>query len=356
MVLISSPKYRTKNGTCQYRDVCLPSLNHKAVLQHHNICVTELIELSNDPAFVQDESLLAALVILRLHEEMDTLYTGEDKERLLRSTRFFLDAQTKNSLAKIHGNVDEANPTTSADILPETTIAHFRSFRHTIFRIALRQELTAAYLTQRCVQYPITLWCLLDDLEASYEEDFIWADRHLLHCARVLDFCYGSDKRTERWKELKSFEARWEEKMPVSFLPLFQSQPGGSRDQILYRVWYISDLHLSTVQFSGLSRILLMVFDPTTPRIGPNATTARQLISAEVRRIVIHLCSTAASYPDLTPAFVQAAMAVVICGELFTSYQEQDTLITFLAHLEEKIGWPTSHHAARLKHSWTAST
>lgn len=357
MVLVSSAKFRTEDGICQYRDISLPSLKHETVLQLYNTCIEDLIRFSHDPSAANDENLLAALVMLRYHEEMDTYYTGEDKERLLHSTRFLLNAQSESSIETMCGDTYKTSSVPSTKISPDITGVYFKSFRHNIFRIALRQELTAAYLTQRPVQYPLTLWYLLDDIEASCEDDFIWADRHLLHCARVLDFCYRSRIADESsdvkiWQELNNYDTQWEKNMPASFLPLLEEQPDGEQGQILYRTWYMSLTHLSAVQFFELSRILIMVFDPTLPRHGVNALTAHQALSKGVRGIVIHLCSIAASYPDFTPAFVQAAMAVAICGEYFVIREEQDTLLSFLSHLECVFGWPTSRHVARLNQAW----
>ncbi|EXJ67568.1 uncharacterized protein A1O5_09581 [Cladophialophora psammophila CBS 110553] len=352
--MFSSTAYRMDDGVCQYRGVSLPSLTYAKILQHHTICVTNLLDLCNNSAFVEDENLLAALVSLRFHEEMDRYQTGVDKERLLNSLRFVLNAQTK----MVQHETGYDPPRHGAIVQPASwALGYLKSFRHSLFRNALRQELTAAYLTQRGVQYPLELWTVLDTLESPDDEDVIWSDRHLLHCARVLNFCYGSGEAgeasgRERWEELKNYETRWQEQMPTSFLPLLQGESSIASGQLLYRVWYLSPLHLTAVQFFELSRILLLVLDPSVPRLGPRAVAARQQMSREVRRIVLHLCSMAASYPELTPAWVQASMAIYICGEFFTVRHEQEVLLSVLHHLEKNHGWPTSQNAARLKEIW----
>ena len=236
-------------------------------------------------------------------------------------------------------------------------MAYFKSFRHATFRIALRQELTAAYLTQRPVRYPLGAWALLDDLPTSSVEDSIWCDRHLLHCARVLDFCYSSHNQhalnvVRQWEELKTYERQWEADTPTRFLPLLEEQPEKGQGRIFYRVWFLSDLHLTAAQFFDLSCILLAVYDPTVPRLGPKAAAMREELSSHVRQMVLRLCSIALSYPDLTPAYVQACMAVVICAEYFIIPYEQNALLNFLENMKQTHGWPTSHYATRMRQQW----
>jgi hypothetical protein len=361
MVLISSSDYRTQEGGCRYRDIPLPFLTHERVLQHRNACIVELLGHASGQESIEDENLLAALVILRFHEEMDNCYTEKDEGRLLLAWRVFLDAQSKICVRTTRTSMRSDSSSEDTEIAKEPAIHHLKSFRHSIFRNALRQELTAAYLGRRGVHHPLEAWTFLDALEEPDHMDLIWSDRHLLHCARVLNFCYGNgeDKLgdiVDRWQQLKAYEERWKQEMPPTFLPLLQEDSESEDGHILYRVFFVSHLHLTAVQFFELSRVLLLVLDTTLPRPGSHSAAMQQQIAHEVRSIVFFLCSIAVSHPEVPPAWMQACMAIFICGEFFTNVREQETLLAVLDQLEKNHGWPTSHYATRLKSGWRRST
>lgn len=45
------------------------------VLHYHNECIADLRHLASEPDAVMDEELLAAVVILRFYEELDSMST-----------------------------------------------------------------------------------------------------------------------------------------------------------------------------------------------------------------------------------------------------------------------------------------
>jgi hypothetical protein len=47
-------------------------INEEAVLDYHNRCITDLRLLANEPDAILDENLLAAVVVLRFYEELDS--------------------------------------------------------------------------------------------------------------------------------------------------------------------------------------------------------------------------------------------------------------------------------------------
>lgn len=45
------------------------------VLHYHNECIADLRYLASEPNAIMDEDLLAAVVILRFYEELDSMFT-----------------------------------------------------------------------------------------------------------------------------------------------------------------------------------------------------------------------------------------------------------------------------------------
>lgn len=340
----------------RYENVLLPRLTEGTALQYHNACIAYLIKLSADPEHVRDENLLAAAVILRYYEELDISLTGEDRETFLHTFQIFVNAHAY----PYFGPLTEAETLdfprlASTDSARQNALAYLKGFQHASSRIALRQETTMAFMKQRAIHLPLETWSALQGFDEA--EDFIWADRHLHHCANVLQFCFGSDKgagktRVERWNELTSFEIQWERNKPLSFSPIHYQEPDRAMGESFPHIWYMAEVHVSGLLYLELAKILLVVYNPSIPRLGPGAAAAQRRISEEVHDIVIRLCGIATSNPSSQPALVQAFMAIAVCGEHFIDGAEQEALLEILSNLEKNHGWPTSRTAIELKRGW----
>ena len=111
-------------------------------------------------------------------------------------------------------------------------------------------------------------------------EDAVWADRLVVFCADVLQYCHGSNtdvttsdvqqrQSKERWEELKAAEKKWSEVLPTSFEPIYYRDPDPAMDEVFPEIWYLADCHVAGVQHVELARILLSVYDPNIPKLGP---------------------------------------------------------------------------------------
>lgn len=348
--LVRTSKYRTEDRVIMYEGTRLPSLTIESAVAYHNACIAYLIELSNDPKHVQDESLLAAAIILRYYEELDTSLTGEDAETFLHTFQVFINAQADNvfSLPAASGQAQVGSI--------GGTASYARSFRHAAFRMALRQEVTSAYMKQRSVRLPLDAWA--SQRSFHHAEDDVWTDRLVLYCADVLQFCFADDaplgkNRVERWMELKEFEDSWESCKPLSFAPIQYQEPDRQHGQCFPRIWYMSECHVLGMQHLDLARILLTVYDPSIPRLGPGSVAAARRISNTVRTIVLRICGNAISNPAMQPAQVKAHLAIAVCGEYFVDTDEQKSMVDLLLGLEAEHAWPTARTIAGLKLAWS---
>jgi len=211
-------------------------------------------------------------------------------------------------------------------------------------------------MKQRPVRLPLDAWSSQRSFNEA--EDAVWTDRLVLYCADVLQFCFGDDlaggrNRMERWKELKEFEDLWEFYKPLSFSPIQQQEPDRDQGQCFPRIWYMSECHVLGFQHLGLARILLTVYDPSIPRLGPGSIAAARRISATVREIVLMVCGNAKSNQTMQPALVMAHLAIAVCGEYFSDEDEQKSMTSLLLELEAEHGWPTAKTIAELKQAWS---
>lgn len=128
------------------------------------------------------------------------------------------------------------------------------------FWVGLRQEIY--YATMNHTNIRINLEHLFVDRSVSATDDFGWANRAVVHCADVLNFCFGgrssssgeisSDGRSRSnvnningrmaaWNALCVYEKAWNAVKSTSFEPIFEREAGldnwGDEQSEFYRVF-----------------------------------------------------------------------------------------------------------------------
>ena len=103
------------------------------------------------------------------------------------------------------------------------------------FWVGLRQEIYSAVMTSETLH--ISLQNDLTNETVSETDDYTWANRAVIHCANVLNFCFGDAAvRTEaRWRQLSQDGKNWEEKLPASCKPYFV---GNDDTKVFPDIWY----------------------------------------------------------------------------------------------------------------------
>ena len=372
-----------------YDGETVPGLTEETALKYHSECIKDLLTSSMDPERTQDVNLLAAAIILRFYEEIDAPLRDDasDNELFLRVMNVFIDAQIPSVPLVPHSSpvitgpkvrpaehygplAFSAQATQSPNASSEPSglnddRSHWRTdgLCQAGFWVALRQEIHSAFLKQR----PFNL--ALSRCEAfrsfSPAEDAVWADRLIIFCADVLEFCYGNTKnksprhdsdtlRKDQWLSLKQYETMWGEVLPASFEPIYFRDPDRSRGEVLPHICYMADCHVAGVQHAELARILLAVYNPTRPRVGPGSVSSLRALSAEIRSVVLRLCGIATSNRQCPPAMVTAYLGIAICGDHFEDPLEQEALLGVLDRMEKGRGWPAADTRQMLKEAWEA--
>ncbi|KAH8690308.1 hypothetical protein BGW36DRAFT_390575 [Talaromyces proteolyticus] len=345
-----------------YQGKVLPDLKPETALYYHNRCIEHLVSLSDDPLETKDEDLLAAAVILRFYEEVDVPFTGDDIENALSGIQVFLDAEAISTAAG-------------------------SSLRRAAYWVALRQETITAFSKQRPFRLPLEPCETYRSFEPA--DDYVWANRLVLHCADVLQYCFGTEQETAnnrdrakyttitpgivlpvtspenfagadmtpahrlaRYEELVTFDNLWTELGPSSFNAIHSREPDRSRGEVFPEYWCLNDCHVTGIQHLELARILLAVYNPGIPRMGPYHRLAMQLLDKDVKSTILRLCGLALSNQHSPPGLITASVAIAMCGDRFTDVLEQKALLGVLMKLEDEYGWPTVGTRDTLKKAW----
>lgn len=246
---------------------------------------------------------------------------------------------------------------------PSPSVTRQNGLRQAAFWVAFRQEIYNAFMKQRPFSLPLERCDPFRTFEPA--EDAVWADRLVIFCADVLHYCHGSNAPSntssvnegqhhskERWAELKAAESRWSELLPTSFDPIYYREPDPTLNEVFPEIWYLADCHVAGIQHVEIARILLAVYNPNIPKLGPGHVRALAQLSETLKTIVRRLCGIALSNRKTPPGLVTAFMGIAMCGEHFSERREQEALLGVLEEMEVEHAWPESRVGEDLRSAW----
>lgn len=88
------------------------------------------------------------------------------------------------------------------------------------FWVGLRQEIYSAVISHDVVRMSLNHGIVDRSTEPS--DDETWGNRAVVHCADVLNFCFGEAVAgISRWQELENAAMEWKAALPPSFTPIY---------------------------------------------------------------------------------------------------------------------------------------
>jgi len=64
--------HKNPDKPVEFDGIALPELNENSAIQYHNICISYLMDVLNDPKHTINQDALIAATILRFHEQIDS--------------------------------------------------------------------------------------------------------------------------------------------------------------------------------------------------------------------------------------------------------------------------------------------
>lgn len=111
--------------------------------------------------------------------------------------------------------------------------------RQASFWVGLRQEIYIAFVNQR----PVKMNLKQSFIDQSFRpaDDNTWANRIIVNCAKITQFCFGEEeRRVHSYGELNEYDRKWRECKPLSFLPVSRRPPDPARGEVFPEIIYLN--------------------------------------------------------------------------------------------------------------------
>ncbi|KAH7156095.1 hypothetical protein EDB81DRAFT_880427 [Dactylonectria macrodidyma] len=343
-------------------------------------CLNSMVPMLGDPDALLNEDLFAAIVILRTLEEIEAAIFAQLKYDLALSLIVFTSKTASNftdavplsgadSGTHLFGNhlfvsASATGQSPSSGSQAASELSGLTGLRRAAFLVAFRQEVFTAFVSQR----PVTPVFCPQDIDRSVDvpaDDCTWCHRILLHLADALAFCFPdssitTDESVKKYEELVAYGDHWYLKKPQSFNPIyFKASSSNKPDETIKEqalspdVWLLSDTVATGLLNYHLSRILLLAFDPRTPRLGPSRIQFLKRQNQEIKQEVKTVVGVANGNAQCGPNVVLGCAGVALAGDRFETRWEQEELIRFLKKAEALYAWSTSAAQQHLMEAWS---
>ncbi|KAF5556113.1 transcriptional regulatory moc3 [Fusarium napiforme] len=214
-------------------------------------CIVLLIPLLSTETIAQDETILCAIVILRVCEQLSVTVTGGDEERHLAGLSALLKASQGQQ-------VDPSAPTLSQ-------AAFWVYVRQSFYNACINQQPPNLNFDLALVPPPSVIHRQAVDVKS----ETAWANTMTWICATVMQFCFSgsvlyseSSTRMQRWYELSEAVENWNKTKPSTFDPIWSGEPELGEDPFP-EIWFTADWHVMAFGFYHLARMLLKVYRPS---------------------------------------------------------------------------------------------
>ncbi|KAK3680973.1 hypothetical protein B0T22DRAFT_523742 [Podospora appendiculata] len=299
-------------------------------LAYETACLEALRQMYNRPLTSTDaENLFAAIIILRVLDEMKADHENRH-------------AHIHLSGIKIHVEIG---------IVPGSLGA-------ASFWVALRQEVYSAVMN-RC-QVGLKLVQSLVDQSLGIADDETWANRAIVHCAQVLNFCFGDHRSISRRDRLNTLNTlntwsnEWLASVPASWIPKYVKKFGrGEKEdqeetevggEAFSEIWYNKGCHVIGMQHHLLAQLFLVGYDKA---VGEDPTCQKRM-----QTLVRKICSIGLGNQWTPPGMFTACMAIAAFGDRFSHPRDQEAVLEILRKTERDHARPTEAVQTTLKKAW----
>ncbi|CEO59587.1 hypothetical protein PMG11_04259 [Penicillium brasilianum] len=237
---------------------CLGSWDSAIAEDYHKQCIGLLIPALGDPNAATDDTLLAALVMLRLYEHLNVSDSGQDYEHHLRGVSAMVTSTIRNPWTASGSGLKWA--------------AFWCFFRQSIYPACVYRQPLKFDISGSNIE--VRLSSPAAGVMPTVEEESEWCHWITWILGQVADFCFGTrsleltpTEEKESWNGLVQAVDMWEANKPKSFLPVACNDREPEQGRWFPEIWFGSEWHAMAAAQSLAARILLDVHHPQTRKI-----------------------------------------------------------------------------------------
>ncbi|KAK4196769.1 hypothetical protein QBC40DRAFT_5220 [Triangularia verruculosa] len=323
----------------KYNERCIENIT-KLATQCNPLGLDWLID--HEPRLA--ENCFAAAIILRVMEEMQE------------SRTLSMDDQENNNRVHLDGIRAYTNSYVSRHkgLAPGTLAA-------ASFWVGLRQDIYYAVMKKTTVKLSLVSALPSKDPYEDLEDDYYWANRAVVHCANVLNFCHGdvANRTPERWDLLVRENENWAARMGRG-----DNRPTTLREESDFwvpyvrenddtkpfpEIWYLRSCQVIGMQHFLLASAFLFSNEPEI-RMAPSDTV--EALTQRIQALVREICGIGLGNKSIAPSMFTACMAIAAFGDLFGRPQDQSAMLIILDQTEKDHARPTLEVQQQMKKAW----
>ncbi|CAG8278055.1 unnamed protein product [Penicillium salamii] len=286
-------------------------------LQHHNCCVQLLIPALSGPRDNITEDILAAVAILRQHEEMD----GEDNQFHLTGTTHILN--TVSTFGSSSGLGEAAA------------------------WLCLRQDIYISLTSQQPLRTNLHSFHHSDVFQRN--DDFAWSSRMVFLLAKVVQsaftesaMAHGTQQEIEEWYSNK----------PDTFDPVRSAPRGPEPDRRFPTIWMLLPVHVIGIQYYHIAKILLALSEAPRASSAYESLRHSRLVEKHVRHHLLTVLGLAQSNSKAENTLFTARHSLVAWGWVLRDPLDQNAAESLLQAMNARTGWNMDALIQTLRAQW----
>ncbi|KAH7239949.1 uncharacterized protein BKA55DRAFT_519585 [Fusarium redolens] len=291
-------------------------------LEYYDHCLSLLIEAVGELNGPIDEETLAAIAILRQYEEMD----ADDMEMHLTGTSRIVNSM---SLFDFNSGLGEAAAW-----------------------LCLRQDIYVSLTKQRPLRSDLETYLQSDVFRRA--DDAAYANKMVFLLARALScvFPSGLPVSNEKLESIRLEVDGWFESKPAAFNPILEKGRNKDEGRFLPDIWVLSPFHSIGLQYYHIARIVLATSTPITTASVFDHIRQCKKVERTVQNHLLQVIALASSHARAENALFTARHSLSVWGSVFTEKADQEMVVNFLDHVQQKTGWYTASLSSTLQQQW----
>ncbi|KAF5005967.1 hypothetical protein FDECE_7636 [Fusarium decemcellulare] len=294
-------------------------------LEYYDKCLSLLIEAVAEQNGPVDEETLAAIAILRQYEEMD----ADDKELHLNGTSRIVNSM---SVFDFNGGLGEAAAW-----------------------LCLRQDIYISLTKQRPLRSDLDTYLQSDVFKRV--DDAAYANRMVFLLAKALGCAFSSATpcSVDR-EEIRQEVDNWFDAKPPAFNPIYEVKRDRAEGRLLPEIWVLSPFHAVGLQYYHIAKIILAMSTPIVASSVFENIRQGKRVEQTARNHLLQVIALASSHSRAENALFTARHSLSVWGGVFAEKEDQEMVLNFLDHVQQRTGWNTSPLRASLQEQWIQDT